>query len=276
VESGSGRQRIVELKPGIYQIRADRPSSHVYLIKGSKKNVLIDTGTAAHFSILEGALASVGLTPGDIHLIILTHEHFDHIGSTPFFCKTAIIAAHKLAANKIELEDEFVILNKYYDIPMNSFGADIWLDGEILFDLGDYRLAMIYTPGHCSGCICLYEPLHKILFTGDTVLAGGVLSGILGSGNISDYINSLGRLRALQVNELYPGHGGISKNPQEDINKAYENARALMAESKILFELVDTKKAEECYFMDLRKFPLPDTASNAKKAKRSQRKGLGK
>lgn len=36
----------VELRRGIFQFPAEKPGSHVYLIKGSSKNVLIDTGLA--------------------------------------------------------------------------------------------------------------------------------------------------------------------------------------------------------------------------------------
>ena len=81
------KTKIVELRPNIYQIRAEKPSSHVYLLKGQAKNVLIDTGMAAHFPILKERLAKVGLRPEDIDLIILTHEHFDHIGATAFFLR---------------------------------------------------------------------------------------------------------------------------------------------------------------------------------------------
>ena len=79
------------------------------------------------------------------------------------------------------------------------------------------------------------------LFTGDTVLAGGTLSGILGSGNISDYIKSLQLLSRLRVEEMYPGHGRISTNAEEDLEKALENAIFLMEECKILFATLDTK-----------------------------------
>ena len=38
-------------------------------------------------------------------------------------------------------------------------------------------------------------------------LAGGVLSGIMASGNISDYVSSVQGLTSLQLDEFYPGHG---------------------------------------------------------------------
>ena len=249
--------KITELRPNIYQIRAEKPGSHVYLIKGQKKNVLIDTGAAMNFPYLARQLADAGLEPKDIHLILLTHEHFDHIGSSAYFFDTAVIAAHRLAANKIQLQDEFVMMNKYFDIPAQAFQAEIWLEGETMIDLGNYKLRILHTPGHCSGCICLYEPEHRLLFTGDTVLAGGVLSGIFPSGSISDYVNSLQRLNSLRVDEFYPGHGRISTTPYEDLQKAVDDSREMMEDSKILFEALDTKTSYGRIFSTIRKPPSP-------------------
>jgi len=252
------KSRILELRPNIYQIRAEMPGSHIYLLRGRPKNVLIDTGAADNFPNLRDRLAEIGVEPRNIHVIILTHEHFDHIGASPFFFETAVIAAHRLAANKIQLQDEFVMMGKYFHRPVKPFHADIWLEGDTMIELGNYRLRTIHTPGHCSGCICLYEPEQKLLFTGDTVMAGGTLSGIYASGNVSDYVNSLQRLCDLRVEELYPGHGGISTNPQEDLRKALEESRAILEDSKILFEALDTKAAFKRIFLDATKHSLPE------------------
>jgi glyoxylase-like metal-dependent hydrolase (beta-lactamase superfamily II) len=242
------KAKIAELKPGIFQLRSERPGSHVYLIKGLNKNVLIDTGTASNYPNLTQGLAELGLKPSQIHLIILTHEHFDHIGACSNFFETAVVGAHPLAANKISLQDEFVMMAKYLDVTSQPFRADIWLHDNSVIDLGNYRIRVIHTPGHCSGCICLYEPTMKLLFTGDTVLAGGLLSGILGSGNISDYINSLQRLSSLHVDEFYPGHGRISLTPRQDLAKALEDSLTHMEECKALFGALDTKSTYEHYF----------------------------
>jgi hydroxyacylglutathione hydrolase len=248
------KNRTVELRPKIYQIRSERPGGHVYLIKGSTKNVLIDAGMAAHFRKLENGLEEVGLTVRDINLIILTHEHFDHIGAAALFPDTTLIAAHGLAANKIQLQHEFVMYKKYFDVPVKAFRADIWIQGDTLFDMGNYRLRAIHTPGHSSGCICLYEPDHRLLFTGDTIFSNGILSGILASGSISDYVNSIERLKDLRVDALYPGHGNISKTPYEDLERAFKDAKALLEDSKILFETLDTKASFKRIFCAVRNF----------------------
>jgi len=232
----------VELRPGIFQFPAQKPGSHVYLIKGTSKNVLIDTGIAANFPVLEASLLELGLRASDIHFIILTHEHFDHIGATSFFFKTAVVAAHRLAANKIELQDEFVTMLKSLDTASVPFHADIWLEHDTTIDLGNYRLRTVHSPGHTSGCICLYEPNERLLFTGDTVFAGGTLSGIFSSGSISDYMNSLERLSTFRVDQFCPGHGRLSNSPEEDIRRGLEHARALFEDTKTLFEALTKRR----------------------------------
>ena len=129
--------KVIELAPGIYQLRGEKPGSHVYLIKGDSKNVLIDTGVAGKFSVLKRRLSELGLRVRDVNLIILTHEHYDHIGATTFFHRTSVVAAHSLAANKLELQDEFVTFLSR-DQPSKSFWVDVWLEDDSIIDLGNY------------------------------------------------------------------------------------------------------------------------------------------
>jgi hydroxyacylglutathione hydrolase len=234
--------RIVELRPGIYQFLGEKPGSHVYLIRGWDKNVLIDTGISSNFVHLMACLQRLGLKVSDIHLVILTHEHFDHIGAAAFFFETAVIAAHRLAANKIELQDEFVTMTKYRDAASKPFYAHLWLEDDTLIALGNYELRVIHTLGHTSGCICVYELIERLLFSGDTVFANGTLSDIATSGNISDYVDSLQRLSTLRIVELCPGHGRISSNPEQDMKQAVAYARTLMEDSKMLFEAISPRK----------------------------------
>jgi len=235
--------KIVEIRTGIYQFLGEKPGSHVYLIRGWDKNVLIDTGISSNFRHLMEGLKQLGLKARDIDLVVLTHEHFDHIGAAAFFFRTSVIAAHRLAANKIELQDEFVTLTRYHDAASKPFYAHIWLEDDALIALGNYELKVIHTPGHTSGCICVYEPNERLLFSGDTVFAKGTLSEIATSGNISDYVNSLQRLSTVRIAELCPGHGRISSTPEQDMKQAVVYARTLMEDSKVLFEAITPKRS---------------------------------
>ena len=236
----------------------------MYLIKGGTKNALIDTGLTADSPRLASQLQRLGLSVKDIHFVILTHEHFDHIEAITFF-DTAVIAAHALAANKIELQDEFVTF-----ATLNKYRTHLWLEDRVLVDLGNYKLQVIHTPGHTSGCICIYELKEKVLFSGDTVFAGGLLSEIVGSGNISDYVTSLQRLSNLKVEALYPGHGLLSSTPEEDIHRGMEYARTVMEESKLLFGALRGSESRAKILKRVEKAPFsgmlrPTTSSEGKK-----------
>jgi hydroxyacylglutathione hydrolase len=236
----ASESRMVELKPGIYQLsRPGTRGCHVYVLKGTNKNLMIDAGLPQDYPALAAGLARIGLSPSDIHMILLTHEHMDHVGGVPFFPSNVVVAAHGLAAGKVRLQDEFVMMNHAFGVKLDNFHVDIWLEGETEFDLGGLMLKVLHTPGHCSGAISLYESTHEVLFTGDVVFAGGTLGGIFASGNISDYIHTLKRLKTLRVHEFYPGHGRISRQPAEDFERAITLAQSLVSDTRELFKALD-------------------------------------
>lgn len=219
---------IVELQSNLFMLWGKGSGSHSYLIKGDYKNVLIDSGLDKHYYTLQNSLLTLGLKVRDIDIIINTHEHFDHIGANRYFQEYALIAAHRFAAIKIAVKDRYVTMYESGDLNDLPLKIHLWLEDKFRFDLSSYLLEVIHTPGHTSGSICLYEVNRNLLFTGDTIFAQGTLSYISESGSIGDYINSIGRLGTMKVKEIYPGHGIISKTPEEDMRKAILNAEKLL------------------------------------------------
>lgn len=223
---------IIELEENIFLLKGEDTGSHCYLIKGDYKNVLVDSGLDKNFTRLQKSLLRVGLKIRDVDIVINTHEHFDHIGANRYFQDYALIAAHRFAATKITVEDRYVTMYTSGDLNELSLRIHLWLENRFRFDLGNYSLEVVHTPGHTSGSICLYEVTRKILFTGDTIFAGGTLCYISESGSVGDYINSISLLATRKISELYPGHGAISKNPEEDMDKAIAHARALLRDEE--------------------------------------------
>ena len=221
-----------ELRPSIFLLRGVDTGSHSYLIRGDYKNALIDPGLDRTFSELQKSLLVLGIKIRDIDVVINTHEHYDHMGGNRYFQNYALIAAHRFAAVKITVEDRYVTLYKSGDLNEPPPKVYLWLEDKCRLDLGNYVLDVIHTPGHTSGSICIYEPGHKVLFTGDTVYAEGTLFYISESGSVGDYVNSIGRLATLKVDMIYPGHGSISKNLGDDMEKALVNAKMLLNEEK--------------------------------------------
>jgi glyoxylase-like metal-dependent hydrolase (beta-lactamase superfamily II) len=231
--------RVTPLLDGIWQIAGVARAAHAYLVRGSRRNILVDSGLPGSFDGLCAALATLGLAPSDLDLVVLTHEHIDHAGGAPRFARHCPIAAHRLAARKLALHDEFTMMNKAFAADMADFEIDLLLEEGCRIDAGGGRtLHVLHTPGHCSGAICLLDAGHRALISADTIMAGGVVGGVLGSGNVSDYIASLERLALLRIDHLLPGHGRISHDAASDIAAGLERLHGLLDDSQALFSLL--------------------------------------
>ena len=125
--------------------------------------------------------------------------------------------------------DFYVTMYKGNDLNEIPMRVHLWLENMTRIDLGNYSLRIFHTPGHTSGCISIIETTHGLLFSADSVFAGGTLSYIAESGSVGDYINSLTRLRCFGLQALYPGHGRTSDRPIEDIDRAIANAQKILA-----------------------------------------------
>jgi len=222
---------VTELRPGIFQIRGRNGSSHSYVVKGNYKNVMIDSGSDQNFPVLERGLFQIGLKVRDIDLVINSHEHCDHIGANRYFHESSMIAAYRLAASKMISGDYYVTMYKGNDLNEIPMRVHLWLENMTRIDLGNYSLRIFHTPGHTSGCISIIETSQGLLFSADSVFAGGTLSYIAESGSVGDYLDSLARLRCFGLQALYPGHGRISMTPIDDIDQAMANAQKLLESS---------------------------------------------
>lgn len=125
--------------------------------------------------------------PDGVEGIAITHGHPDHDAGAP-----------RLA----ELAGGVPVLRPAGDGPAGPFTA-------------------IATPGHADDHVCLL--LGRVCFTGDTVLgAGSVFVGYDGS-SMTAYLDSLARLRALDIDVMCPGHGPFVWEPRERIDLYVEH-----------------------------------------------------
>lgn len=99
-------------------------------------------------------------------------------------------------------------------------------DGQ---EVGPFRA--VGTPGHSPDSVCLLA--GRICFTGDTVLGAGSVFIAPGEGSLSAYLDSLRRLRALELDVLCPGHGPYVWDPKgkldEYIDHRLDRERRLLA-----------------------------------------------
>ena len=165
---------------GCLPIRFKNRAANAYLVRGKSRTIMIDVGLSSNFVHLLECLDHLGCGLDQIDMVILSHEHLDHIGAAYRFDDRTIIAAHRLAANKIMLRDDFSMLRKMFNEPNEPIDVDIWLEEGNLIDLGNFRLSVMYTPGHTSACITLFDQEKGLLFAADTLMPGGVMGGVFG------------------------------------------------------------------------------------------------
>jgi glyoxylase-like metal-dependent hydrolase (beta-lactamase superfamily II) len=75
----------------------------------------------------------------------------------------------------------------------------------------------VATPGHSPDSVCLL--LGRTCFTGDTVLGEGSVFIAPGEGSLSAYLESLRRLRSLDLSVLCPGHGPYVWDPAAKLDE---------------------------------------------------------
>ena len=108
-----------------------------------------------------------------------------------------------------------------------QLGAPVTLpaDGEVV---GPFR--GLGTPGHSPDSVCLL--MGRVCFTGDTVLGEGSVFIAPGEGSLTAYLESLRRLRSLDLEVLCPGHGPYVWDPaaklDEYISHRLDRARRLV------------------------------------------------
>jgi hydroxyacylglutathione hydrolase len=174
---------------------------HVLADPRTREAIAIDTATPS-LAWIADELAGRGWT---LKLIISTHGHWDHIGdNTAVAMHTgADIAVHPLDRDRL-LRPRPV--NAPFEIVPSVPAVELAEGGEIRF--GDIRLTVWHTPGHTEGSVCLYAPDEHLLFSGDTLFAGGWGRVDLPGGDAAAMVESLGRLTGLEDPVgVFPGHG---------------------------------------------------------------------
>jgi len=92
--------------------------------------------------------------------------------------------------------------------------VDLAEGGEIRF--GAIRLRVWHTPGHTGGSVCLLDEDGGLLFSGDTLFAGGWGRVDLPGGDPAAMVESIGRLTGLEDGvRVLPGHGSATSIGRE-------------------------------------------------------------
>jgi glyoxylase-like metal-dependent hydrolase (beta-lactamase superfamily II) len=236
-------------RAGIHRLALPTPflvgRVNCYLIEDDPLT-LIDTGPNSGKTLddLERALAAQGRRIEDLELIVLTHQHMDHLGLLEILARRSGAEVAALAelgpyladfSRSAAADDEFAQgVMRRHGVPADlatvlgslaaafrAFGSSGRVthplrDGEDL-ELRDRTLRIFHRPGHSPSDTILWDEQREILIAGDHLL-GRISSNPLVSRPLAgpseprprallQYMESLRATRELPARLILPGHG---------------------------------------------------------------------
>lgn len=210
-----------------------------YLIDAPRPT-LIECGPAKSIDHVIGSLRELGMDPGDLAYLVLSHIHLDHAGGAGdlarAFPSTQVVVSEVGARHLVDPErlnsSARQVYGELHDrvygdcTPIERQQVRGVADGDVL-DLGDgRRLLLLYTPGHAKHHISVFDPDQGNLFVGDSV--GVKMPGMTTIRPATpppdfDLVlaeRTLARYRELNPESLYLAHYGAVGPPDEALAEA--------------------------------------------------------
>jgi glyoxylase-like metal-dependent hydrolase (beta-lactamase superfamily II) len=236
-----------EVAPGV--IRVTRAHTNSYLIVGDDGVALVDAGVPGAWRLLVTAMGRLGIEPRELTALLLTHGHFDHVGTARRLRAAGVpVWVHagdrRLARHPYRYRHEQPRIRYPFAYPraipvlwsMTLAGAlgVRGVEASQLIQPGQ-PLAVpgaplaIATPGHTAGHVALHLPERDVLLTGDALVTLDPYTGRTGprivadaaTANHAEALASLDLLAATGAGTVLPGHG----LPARSIESAVETAK---------------------------------------------------
>lgn len=261
--------------PEIYRMLIPLPENPLktlnsYLIKLENRNLLIDTGfnrPECHEALIENLKElNVDMEKTDI---FLTHLHSDHTG----LINKIAHKNSKVYIGKIDYEYMFENLEGFnweesekrfasegfpYEIierlrdtnqakifaPDGMFESILVEDGY-KFNVDKLEFTVILTSGHTPGHTCLYLEKEKLLFSGDHILfyiTPNITSWLRVKDSLRNYIESLEKIKKLEITKTFPGHRATSDDVYSRIDEIIEHHKSRLTDT---LEVIKEKSAKE-------------------------------
>lgn len=175
-------ERVLAPNPGPFT----GPGTNTWLLESAGEVIVIDPGPfdRRHADAIAAAMA--GRSVGGV---LVTHTHEDHAPLANPLARDWGVPA-------------------YGHAPGPSFDPDIRLTDGSAVPVGEVTVAVVHTPGHADDHLCFL--VGDVLFTGDHIMGG---SSVMVE-RMGPYMQSLERLRELDLTRLYPGHGEMMDDPR--------------------------------------------------------------
>jgi glyoxylase-like metal-dependent hydrolase (beta-lactamase superfamily II) len=161
----------------------------MYIIEGTRKAMLIDTGT--NCEKLDSVVKLITKKP---LIVMVTHIHPDHAGNIKYFDQIYSHPGDTVLMRMMKVE---------YNGKINHVK-----DGE-KFDLGGTTIEALFTPGHTPGSIVLLDRKTGNCYSGDAFGSGQVWMQLQPHVSMATYAESCRKMEALMDNgitKIYCGH----------------------------------------------------------------------
>jgi glyoxylase-like metal-dependent hydrolase (beta-lactamase superfamily II) len=229
-------------------------SANVYLFKDGDGISLFDVGCGnmAPVDRLLSALQVLGWKSKRIKKIVLSHVHPDHSGAMEILLTEVTperIILHEadlsyaLEPERLTLSFDIALCKRQFaamghEVPKGSKGPEFELipyfkalgcstcrvkptktvvEGDLI-QIGDYHFQILHTPGHAPGHMSLYDPDKRVLLAGDIV--GEMVAWYTpSSGGAAQYLDSLEKVEALDIDLILPSHGDIIQDSKKGIRR---------------------------------------------------------
>jgi glyoxylase-like metal-dependent hydrolase (beta-lactamase superfamily II) len=214
-----------------------------YLIEGPRP-VLIETGSQSSARTLVAALEALGVSPGDLAGIAVTHIHLDHAGGVGDLARAfpdATVYVHEKGARHLVDPARLVasaarvygpLLDELYGRldPTPADRVHVLGDGEGISIGAGRTLIAVDSPGHAKHHVAFHDPETGTLFVGDAVGVRLPDAPVLRPAtppadfDLDKAIGSLHRFATFAPSTLALAHFG----PVEDPNPVLEDAEAAL------------------------------------------------
>lgn len=219
-----------------------------YLVDGPRP-VLVETGSQSSVPTLLAALEDLGVGPGDLAGVVVTHIHLDHAGGAGDVARAfpnATVYVHEKGARHLADPTRLVASAErvYGDLLDSLYGRldptpperlRVLYDGDTV-DIGPARvLTAIDSPGHAKHHLGLHDSVTGILFVGDAVGVRLPDAGVLRPStpppdfDLDLAIQSLHRFAERKPTDIALAHYGVVPDPASILEEAEATLRSWAA-----------------------------------------------
>lgn len=198
---------------------------NAYLFKGQDGFLLFDTGFPGQLKKLEEALLTKGCPLNRLKLILISHGDLDHSGNCLKLREHSLaqIGMHEgdiemvksgdYSQNRKKVPDycpyKFKMLLRISTLvkisPFEPFYPDLIVDEDFSLQPYGFEEKIIYTPGHSKGSISLMDA-NQNLYCGDLIYNFFKPEFLL-IFDLKQAKSTIAKLKKLNINYVYPGHG---------------------------------------------------------------------